>query len=301
MIDFRTGELADLWKEETSSEFKALSYALRMAMNRLITSEIKTGVRWDIDELDEDTLDYLAVELRTMYYDQSADIGTKRNIIKKTLEWYRHAGTVSACEELISSIFGGSSRLIEWFDYKEPPYIKNTFDVETSARMTETIIDDLTAIIRKAKNARSQIRRVTVLRDLHSAATMATHITAINECTVSNHEISDIDATEGMNVAAVIAPVSETYALNTTAGDAQATAGAFIASATGTEGRTYVLNDNQEATEASGTIDVWPFNALTGSAHTVNTTGGEAQLSQSEKSAMRANIDYQTTTVKKEE
>lgn len=85
-----------------------------------------------------------------------------------------------------------------------------------------------------------------MLRELHSAATMATCITAINECTVSNHEISDTDATEGMNVAAVAAPVTETYALNTTAGDVQATAGAFIASATGTEGSTYVLNDNQE-------------------------------------------------------
>ncbi|MDD6456715.1 MAG: hypothetical protein PUF59_09055, partial [Lachnospiraceae bacterium] len=167
--------------------------------------------------------------------------------------------------------------------------------------MTKDIINELTSVIKKVKNSKSHIRRVTVLRELHSAATMATCITAINECTVSNHEISNTDATEGMNVAAVAAPVTETYALNTTAGDVQATAGAFIASATGTEGSTYVLNDHQGATEASGTIDVGPFNALTGSAHTVNTTGGEAQLSQSEKSAMRANIDYQTTTVKKEE
>lgn len=40
---------------------------------------------------------------------------------------------------------------------------------------------------------------------------LATCITAINECTVSNHEISNTDATEGMNVAAVAAPVTETY------------------------------------------------------------------------------------------
>ena len=104
-----------------------------------------------------------------------------------------------------------------------------------------------------------------------------------------------------MNVAAVAAPVTETYALNTTAGDAQATAGAFIASATGTEGRTYVLNDNQGATEASGTIDVGPVNASEESTHALNAETGKADLSQSERAAMRANIDYQTTTVIKEE
>ena len=165
----------------------------------------------------------------------------------------------------------------------------------------QDIINELTSVIKKVKNSKSHIRRVTVLRELHSAATMATCITAINECTVSNHEISDTDATEGMNVAAVAAPVTETYALNTTAGDVQATAGAFIASATGTEGSTYVLNDNQGATEASGTIDVGPVNASEESTHALNAETGKADLSQSERAAMRANIDYQTTTVIKEE
>ena len=301
MIDIRNGELTDLWPDETSPEFKSISYAIHMAIIRILEKAAGVGSSCDIDHLQESTLDYMAVEMRAMYYDQTADIETKRAIIKNTLKWYKQAGTVKATEELIASVFGGDARLIEWFDFTEPPIEPGTFDVETEAVMTRSIIDDLTAVIRKVKNSKSRIRRVTVLRELHSAATMATHITAISECTVSNHEISDTDATEGMNVAAVAAPVTETYALNTTAGDVQATAGAFIASATGTEGSTYVLNDNQEATVASGTIDVGPFNASAGSTHTVNTTGGEAQLSQSEKAAMRANIDYQTTTVKKEE
>ena len=104
-----------------------------------------------------------------------------------------------------------------------------------------------------------------------------------------------------MNVAAVAAPVSETYALNTTSGSAETTAGTFVANATGTEGNTYVLNDNQAATEASGTIDVGPANASEESAHALNPETGKADLSQSERAAMRANIDYQTTTVIKEE
>lgn len=301
MIDIRNGELADLWPDETSPEFKSISYALHMAIIRMLEKAAGVGSSCDIDHLAESTLDYLAVEMRAMYYDQHADIETKRSIIKNTLKWYTQAGTVKATEELIASVFGGDARLIEWFDFTEPPIEANTFDVETEALMTKDIISELTSVIKKVKNSKSHIRRVTVLRELHSAATMATHITAINECTVSNHEISDTDATEGMNVAAVAAPVTETYALNTTAGDVQATAGAFITSATGTEGSTYVLNDNQGATEASGTIDVGPANASEESTHALNAETGKADLSQSERAAMRANIDYQTTTVIKEE
>lgn len=301
MIDIRNGELADLWPDETSPEFKSISYALHMAIIRMLEKAAGVGSSCDIDHLAESTLDYLAVETRAMYYDQHAGIETKRSIIKNTLKWHTQAGTVKATEELIASVFGGDARLIEWFDFTEPPIEANTFDVETEALMTKDIISELTSVIKKVKNSKSHIRRVTVLRELHSAATMATHITAISECTVSNHEISDTDATEGMNVAAVAAPVTETYALNTTAGDVQATAGAFIASATGTEGSTYVLNDNQGATEASGTIDVGPANASEESTHALNAETGKADLSQSERAAMRANIDYQTTTVIKEE
>ena len=226
--------------------------------------------------------------------------GAKRVEIKSPV-FQKIGGTSIAYCTSKNVTYGGDARLIEWFDFTEPPIEANTFDVETEALMTKDIINELTSVIKKVKNSKSHIRRVTVLRELHSAATMATCITAINECTVSNHEISDTDATEGMNVAAVAAPVTETYALNTTAGDVQATAGAFIASATGTEGSTYVLNDNQGATEASGTIDVGPVNASEESTHALNAETGKADLSQSERAAMRANIDYQTTTVIKEE
>lgn len=273
MIDIRNGELADLWPDETSPEFKSISYALHMAIIRMLEKAAGVGSSCDIDHLAESTLDYLAVEMRAMYYDQGADIETKRSIIKNTLKWYTQAGTVKATEELIASVFGGDARLIEWFDFTEPPIEANTFDVETEALMTKDIINELTSVIKKVKNSKSHIRRVTVLRELHSAATMATCITAINECTVSNHEISNTDATEGMNVAAVAAPVTETYA----------------------------LNDNQGATEASGTIDVGPANASEESTHALNAETGKADLSQSERAAMRANIDYQTTTVIKEE
>lgn len=190
MIDIRNGELADLWPDETSPEFKSISYALHMAIIRMLEKAAGVGSSCDIDHLAESTLDYLAVEMRAMYYDQGAGHRDKAlNHKEHSSKWYTQAGTVKATEELIASVFGGDARLIEWFDFTEPPIEANTFDVETEALMTKDIINELTSVIKKVKNSKSHIRRVTVLRELHSAATIATCITAINECTVSNHEI----------------------------------------------------------------------------------------------------------------
>ena len=59
-----------------------------MAIIRMLEKAAGVGSSCDIDHLAESTLDYLAVEMRAMYYDQGADIETKRSIIKNTLKWY---------------------------------------------------------------------------------------------------------------------------------------------------------------------------------------------------------------------
>ena len=61
MIDIRNGELADLWPDETSPEFKSISYALHMAIIRMLEKAAGVGSSCDIDHLAESTLDYLAV------------------------------------------------------------------------------------------------------------------------------------------------------------------------------------------------------------------------------------------------
>ena len=85
MIKFYEGELADLWPDQKSPEFLALSYALKNAIILLKEKADKTKCYSDIDKLDEGVLDYLAVELRTLYYSQDLPIEQKREIIKKTM------------------------------------------------------------------------------------------------------------------------------------------------------------------------------------------------------------------------
>lgn len=43
MIDIRNGELADLWPDETSPEFKSISYALHMAIIRMLEKAAGVG------------------------------------------------------------------------------------------------------------------------------------------------------------------------------------------------------------------------------------------------------------------
>lgn len=160
MIDIKNGELTDLWPDETSAEFKSISYAMHMAIMRLLEKAAGVGSSCDIDHLEESTLDYLAVEMRAMYYDQDADIETKRSIIKNTLKWYSRAGTPQTVAELVTVVFGEGS-VNEWFEYGGDPY---TFKIKTSAAITGDNIDYFTKMIKRVKNTRSRLEAVEVDR-----------------------------------------------------------------------------------------------------------------------------------------
>lgn len=187
MINLKDGELADVSPFKGDPKNDAFSYAIKKMMQFILEKADGTRTYSIIQNLPDDILDMLAVELRTMYYEEAMDISVKRNIIQNTLSWYAKAGTPAAVEELISVVFG-SGKIVEWFDFTEPPYTPGTFDIITNAPMERGIIDTLSAIIDKVKNARSQIRRVVINRDLHQGASIAMRSVAVTETVVLNYE-----------------------------------------------------------------------------------------------------------------
>ena len=223
MIKFYEGELADLWPDQKSPEFLALSYALKNAIILLKEKADKTKCYSDIDKLDEGVLDYLAVELRTMYYNQDLPIEQKREIIKKTMLWYTKAGTVPAVAEMIEVIFG-TGKIVEWPDYTEPPYTRGTFDIITSVVMTEDVMERLINIIRRVKNVRSHIRRVVIERELHSAMHAAIPIiTGASASYVTNELQGSAETRIRENIAAMgAAESSRSTVTNDTTGSATA-------------------------------------------------------------------------------
>lgn len=88
------------------------------------------------------------------------ELDAKRDILKKTLMWYAHAGTPSAVSELVESVFG-EGEVLEWFDYNGEPY---RFKIKTNAMMTPNMSEEFSAIIRKVKNTRSHLETIEIER-----------------------------------------------------------------------------------------------------------------------------------------
>ena len=167
MITYREGELLDLlppvFREDP--DWVAFSYALKMGMQKLLGYMDTTMMYAAIDEQPETILDYMATELRSPYYEESADIDTKRNIIKKTIEWYLKAGTKASVEELIRTVIGSEGTLVEWPDFEGGPGTPGTFDVETHAFLAEDTYDKFLRIIESQKDLTSHLRRILVRRN----------------------------------------------------------------------------------------------------------------------------------------
>lgn len=99
---------------------KGLASAMDMIIPDLENSVVKLTT-WDkIEDLTEDELDALAWELNVMWYDKSANIDTKRDLILNSDKVYRHLGTKWAVENVIRSYFG-DGYVQEWNEYDGDP------------------------------------------------------------------------------------------------------------------------------------------------------------------------------------
>lgn len=256
MIKFTEGGLIDIWPEK-DPEIQALSYALQQQFKKLKAYADKTQCYSDVDDLDEEILDYFAVEMRSMYYEQDLEIERKREIVKNTLKWYTYAGVPATVAEMVSVVFG-AGKIVEWFNYDEPPFTPGTFDIITSARLTPDIIEQLNAMIQKAKNVRSHIRKVTIVRDVHSAMHLAAFQTAVQECTVLNIIREDKEAGQAV-YAATAAGIRDrnSAVLNTVQQEADTPAGqTLVAFGTVIDNRSCVTNETAGDAVAHSTTTV---------------------------------------------
>lgn len=161
MIKYSDAELTSVLPPymKNNSDVQAISYACKMAMQKMIQFSSLTSLYANIDNLVPELLDLMALELGTQYYDEDMPVNTKRKLIKNTLAWYKKAGTPSAVKELIEVVFG-EGEIVEWFNYTEPPYTPHTFEIVTDATVTEEAIEYFLSVIKKVKNTRSHLRNI---------------------------------------------------------------------------------------------------------------------------------------------
>ena len=98
------------------AEVKAFSQAFGALTKILLALEKETDIYASSEAMSDSVCDLLGAEWRVPQYSQSLPLSTKRALIKEALMLFSNAGTASAVETLIETIFG-SAELQEWFQY----------------------------------------------------------------------------------------------------------------------------------------------------------------------------------------
>ena len=156
MINIRDGTTLDLIPEalRKEPEIQAASFALHETAKMLLDKIDRAMVYAGIDILPEEIVDLLAEEFRAQYYDGSMSLQKKREAVKKAMQWYKKAGTLSAVDELVEFMYG-DHKVHEWFQYDGQPY---TFRVEImglNVQITEKGLENFFSALQKVKNTRS--------------------------------------------------------------------------------------------------------------------------------------------------
>ena len=162
MINFSESNVADILPESIKKDpmVKALGYAVNKQIMKIIDQSKRISMYGAVDELPDKILDLLAIEMRAQYYNSNLPINTKRDILKKTLVWHYHAGTLSAVQELVKFVWGSNMKIEEWFQFEGAPY---TFQIELfdlDNIMDDQTMADFIEALRKVKNTRSWLKTI---------------------------------------------------------------------------------------------------------------------------------------------
>ena len=140
--------------EMKTAERMALAYAYDR-QKKLFLERLRRVYIWaDLDNVDENKLDFLAVECRVLFYNSSLSPDVKRKLIQNSIYWYMKLGTRQAMEEMIDIVFGNENTNIEeWYTYAGEAF---HFRVVVGTTVTQTSIKEFLLYLNQVKNARSR-------------------------------------------------------------------------------------------------------------------------------------------------
>lgn len=112
-----------------------------------------------IDELTEAELDELAWEFNITWYEYSADVETKRKIVKSSNEVKKNLATGWAVEQVVSTYFG-EGHIEEWFEYGgEPGYFKV---ISSNPSITQENLNKFLRILEKVKRKSAHLESICI-------------------------------------------------------------------------------------------------------------------------------------------
>lgn len=118
---------------------------------------------WDcLDELSVAELDELAWELNIPWYDASASIQVKREVIKNSDIVHQTLGTKWAVENVIATYFGDGS-IEEWFEYGgEPGHFRV---LSSNPSLNNERLTDFLTLLDKIKRASAKLDGISITLD----------------------------------------------------------------------------------------------------------------------------------------
>ena len=110
-------------------------------------------------------LDELAWQFHCDYYDSTADIETKKSVVKQSIRIHQKKGTPQAVIDLLQAAFPSNTELYEWWQYGGEPY---RFKILTSS-LNGVKYDHFLKALNSVKNARSYLDGVQLWEGIESA------------------------------------------------------------------------------------------------------------------------------------
>lgn len=106
-----------------------------------------------IDSLNEQLIDYLAVQMHIDEYDDTENLDVKRQQVKQSFLLHRLKGTKYAVQKAVSTVYQ-SAKVEEWPEYSGEPYHFRVTGITAPMNETKTI-NKLVRLINAYKNTRS--------------------------------------------------------------------------------------------------------------------------------------------------
>lgn len=152
LSDYRTE--AAFPSEMKTVERAALAYAYDR-QKKIFLEHLQCVYIWaDLEKVDDNKLDFLAVECRVLFYNSGLSPDVKRKLIQNSIYWYMKLGTRQAMEEMIDIVFGNENTTVEeWYTYAGEPF---HFRIAVGTTVTQTSIKEFLSYLNTIKNARSR-------------------------------------------------------------------------------------------------------------------------------------------------
>lgn len=186
MVDLKESDIKHLLPAvlKNSDQVKALGFALDNQIKLLIDTAYNSLIYANIAKLPEKMIDLLAVELRTMYYDERLPLETKRTLVINTIKIYQKLGTPAAVKEMVTYVCG-NAEIEEWYNYEGNPYLFRVYVTCNREKITYAH-KNIVRLINSVKNARSWLEYIHYTERLE---TIALHVSSIlqtyDECTLN--------------------------------------------------------------------------------------------------------------------